>query len=136
TSPAPRPAASPSAVRSQATTRLPPSASPGSASLNFCLPSGTGPVDCPPVIRSTWPAVSPGCCCALKRESSAPQETVGYEGVTEQRDEFQRFTRAERHAVDRVFGDGHGDAGRLPQQFVKVVEQRAAAGHDDAPVDD
>ena len=43
---------------------------------------------------------------------------------------------AEGDAVERVLGDVAGHAGDLGQQLVDVAQQRAAAGHDHALVDD
>ena len=42
----------------------------------------------------------------------------------------------ERDAVQRVLGDVARDAGHLGQELVDVAQQRAAAGHDHALVDD
>ena len=43
---------------------------------------------------------------------------------------------ADRHALERVVGDVARHAGLLGQQFVQVPKERAAAGEDDAAVDD
>src|SRR3990172_7007961 len=49
---------------------------------------------------------------------------------------LERLAGPQGHAVERVLGDVAWDAGHLGQQLVDVPQQRAAAGHDHALVDD
>src|SRR3546814_3371309 len=49
---------------------------------------------------------------------------------------FQRPASPQRDAGQRIVGDGDGEAGLVAQHFVETLQQRAAAGEDDALVDD
>src|SRR3546814_10537933 len=49
---------------------------------------------------------------------------------------LQAAAGAERHAGERVVGDGNRQAGGSPKHVVHVAEQSAAAGEHDALVDD
>ena len=49
---------------------------------------------------------------------------------------FQRAAGAEGDAIERIFGKADGQAGDPRDHLVDAMEQRAAAGHDDALVED
>ena len=68
--------------------------------------------------------------------SVGPRQTCWTQRLLEEVEVLQRETGAEGHAVERVLGDVAGHAGDLGQQLVDVAQQRAAARHDHALVDD
>src|SRR5512134_2415866 len=59
-----------------------------------------------------------------------------HERLLEEVEVLQGAPRPERHAVERILGHVAGHARDLGQQLVEVAQQRAAARHDHALVDD
>ena len=49
---------------------------------------------------------------------------------------LQRLARAHHHRRERILGEEDRKPGLLAEQGVEVLEQRATAGEDDAPVGD
>src|SRR5512137_513918 len=94
-------------------------------------------------MSKTWKSVSPARTKALRRLSQtdipplAPRRSASDEGdLLQELQVVEHLARPEDDGRQRVLGDEDGQLGLLADPLIQVLEQRAAAGQDDAPVDD
>src|SRR5512143_3098308 len=92
----------------------------------------------------TWKTVRPASTRTLRRFSQRGMEPLAPPGpkpsdegdLLQQLQVVEHLARAEDDGRQRVLGDEDRQLGLLADPLVQVLEQSAAAGQDDAPVDD
>src|SRR5690606_6362727 len=87
----------------------------------------SGSVPCP-VRRpgAAWLS-PPGCCCSSRADLHDMAEAVQV---------LERPAGAERDAVQRLLGDGDGEARLFAERKIEIAKERAATGEHHAIVDD